>query len=138
MSLLMIGQKLPDMIKNYFTVAFRNISRNRLMSSLNILGLAIGLSAALVIYLIVQYQLSFDKHYTAQARMYRVVTHLRFAETNFKNGGVPAPLGAVIKNEVTGIDKAARAYSIMWNARVSVPRSNNEDMVVFKDRTNIS
>lgn len=138
MSLLMIGQKLRFMIKNYFKVALRNISRNRVMSSLNILGLAIGLSAALVIYLIVQYQLSFDKHYTAQDRMYRVVTHLRFAETSFKNGGVPAPLGAVIKNEVTGIDKATRAYSIMWNAKVSVPRPGNEDMVVFKDRTNIS
>jgi putative ABC transport system permease protein len=126
------------MIRNYFIVALRNISRNRLMSSLNILGLAIGLSAALVIYLIVRHQLSYDKDYSAQNRMYRVVTHLRFAETNFKNGGVPAPLGAVIKKEVTGIEKATRAYSVMWNARVSVPRSGSSDMVVFKDRSNIS
>ena len=46
------------MIKNYFTIAFRNFLRNKIFTLINISGLAIGISAALVIYLIVQFEFS--------------------------------------------------------------------------------
>jgi hypothetical protein len=43
------------MIKNYIKTALRTLRRNKLFSLINILGLSVGLSAALIIYLIVQY-----------------------------------------------------------------------------------
>jgi len=49
------------MFKNYFTVALRNFWRNKVFSTINVLGLSIGISAALVIFLIVYYEFSFDK-----------------------------------------------------------------------------
>jgi len=49
------------MLTNYFRVALRSFRHNKLFSLINIGGLAIGISAALVIYLIVQYEFSFDK-----------------------------------------------------------------------------
>jgi putative ABC transport system permease protein len=126
------------MLKSYFKVAIRNITRNKFLSSLNILGLSVGLSAALVIYLIVQYQLGFDKHYQHSDRLYRVVTHLRFAETDFKNSGVPSPLTTTIKNEVTGIEASTAVLAILYEPQVSVERKGNAKKVTFKKQTRIS
>ena len=47
------------MIKNYLTIALRNFWKNKIFSSINVIGLAIGISAALVIYLDVQFEFSF-------------------------------------------------------------------------------
>ncbi len=49
------------MFKNYLIVALRNFRRNKIFTIINILGLSIGLSAALVIFLIVKYDYSFDR-----------------------------------------------------------------------------
>ncbi|MHA4842660.1 ABC transporter permease [Flavitalea antarctica] len=125
------------MLRNYFKVAFRNITRNKFLSSLNILGLSVGLSAALVIYLIVQYQLGFDKHYQDNDRLYRVVTHLRFAETDFKNSGVPSPLTTAIKNEVTGLKASTAVLGILFEPQVSVERAGNAKKITFKKQTRI-
>ncbi|HTE24817.1 ABC transporter permease [Flavitalea sp.] len=126
------------MFKNYFKVAVRNITRNKFLSSLNILGLSVGLSSALVIYLIVQYQLGFDKHYEDNDRLYRVVTHLRFAETDFKNSGVPSPLTTTVKNEVTGVEASTAVLAILYDPQVSVERAGNPKKINFKKQTKIS
>ena len=49
------------MLKNYFKTTLRNFQRNTVFSSINVLGLSIGISAALVIFLIVSYEFSFDR-----------------------------------------------------------------------------
>ena len=49
------------MIKNYLLIALRNFWRNRIFSLINIAGLAIGISASLVIYLIVHHEFSYEK-----------------------------------------------------------------------------
>ena len=48
------------MIKNYLTVAIRNIARNKTFSAINILGLAIGMACCILILLYVQDELSYD------------------------------------------------------------------------------
>ena len=48
------------MIKNYFKIAFRNLWKNKAFSAINILGLAIGMAACIVIMLFVFYEKSFD------------------------------------------------------------------------------
>ena len=49
------------MLKNYITTAFRGFWRNKSFTAINMLGLAVGISASLVIYLMVHYEFSFDK-----------------------------------------------------------------------------
>ena len=61
------------MVKNYFLVAIRNFWRHKVFSAINILGLAIGISASLVIFLLVHHDLSFDKFEPQRDRIYRVV-----------------------------------------------------------------
>ncbi len=60
------------MLKNYITIAINNLLKNKLYSAINIIGLAIGLAACIVISLYVNDQYSYDKQWENSDRIYRV------------------------------------------------------------------
>lgn len=118
------------MIKNYFKTAFRNLQHNKLFSAINIFGLAIGISASLVIFLIAQYDFSFDKFEKDHNRIYRVVT------TN--DSRVPFAIVEGVKKELTGLDVVAPF--LLWNdydVKVRIPNVENEKPSLFKNEQNI-
>lgn len=65
------------MYKNYIKIAWRNILSNRLFSFINIIGLAIGIACCSIIYLYVNYELSYDKYHENGDRVFRVTTLLK-------------------------------------------------------------
>lgn len=60
------------MIENYFKIAWRNITRHKGYSAINILGLAIGIAACLLILQYVNFELSYENFHTNKERLYRV------------------------------------------------------------------
>jgi putative ABC transport system permease protein len=60
------------MLKNYFLIAFRNLSKNKAFSFINIFGLAIGMAACLLILQYVSFELSYDNFHANKDRVYRV------------------------------------------------------------------
>ncbi len=60
------------MLKNYFKTAWRSIVRYKMYSSLNILGLALGIASCIIIFLVVKYELSYDSFNKKADRIYRV------------------------------------------------------------------
>src|SRR6187431_2781353 len=60
------------MIKNYFKIAWRNIIRHKGYAAINILGLAIGIAACLLILQYVSFELSYENFHTNKDRLYRV------------------------------------------------------------------
>src|SRR3982751_1777601 len=92
------------MFKNNFTIALRNFWRNKSFSIINVLGLSIGISAALVIFLIVYYEFSYDRFEKDGDRIYRVVLDAKFNGIEGHSSGVQAPLGNAVENEVTGVE----------------------------------
>ena len=60
------------MIKNYFKIAWRNITGNKLFAGLNIVGLAIGMCVCITLFASISYELSFDKMYKNSKNIYRV------------------------------------------------------------------
>ncbi len=122
------------MIKNYFKIAFRSFKRHKLFTFINIIGLSIGICAALVIYLIVSYDFSFDKFHKDGDRIYRVVTDFSFAGEVGHNGGVTWPLGDAAKNEVTGLEGAAPFYTLYFSATVP---NGTKAPAKFKNESNI-
>ncbi len=62
------------MFKNYFTTAIRNLFRNKVYSSINILGLSLGLASAMLIILYVKDETSFDRFHTNVNNIYRIAT----------------------------------------------------------------
>src|SRR5687767_13104486 len=125
------------MIKNYITIALRNLWRNKIFSLINISGLAIGISSALVIYLIVQFEFSFDQFRKDKNRIYRVVSDMTFAGGMvFKNSGVPMPMPVAVRNDITGIETATH-FVTAYEAKVSVPHIGSQSPSEFKKQNSI-
>jgi putative ABC transport system permease protein len=112
------------MIKNYFMIAFRSLSRHKLLTAINVIGLSIGISAALVIYLIVNFDLSFDKFHHDGDRIYRVVTNSTYQGQAGFNSGTMGPMSEAVKTQVTGIDRIVPFYTF-YNLNISVSGKAN-------------
>ena len=124
------------MIKNYLTIAFRTLSKNKVFTAINILGLSIGISASLVIYLLVNYHFNFDKFEKDGDRIYRVVSNFSFAGEVYRNSGVANPMGAAVKSEVAGLESVVSFRTWDGDAVVSIPVVG-KDPIVFKKQKNI-
>jgi ABC-type antimicrobial peptide transport system permease subunit len=124
------------MLKNYFSVAVRNLLRNKVFSVINILGLSIGISSALVIYLIAQYDFSFDRFEPAGDRIYRVVSKSSFQGNVSYDRGVPAPLGEAVRKELSGIEEIS-SFRYFGVEKTTVPAGPNDKRSSFKTQTNV-
>lgn len=80
------------MIKTYFKTAFRNLFRNRKHATLNILGLAVAIAACIIVFLVIQYEKSYDTHLKEYNTIYQVVTKDRDADGEHFTNGVPFPV----------------------------------------------
>jgi putative ABC transport system permease protein len=125
------------MIKNYFTIAFRSFWRNKIFSLINISGLAIGISAALIIYLVVQFEFSFEKFRKDGNRIYRVVSDITFpGDFKIKNSGVAMPMPAAVRSDLTGIE-AVTHFVTTNETEVSIPSPGSTSPAVFKKQLQI-
>lgn len=122
------------MLKNYLKTAFRNFWRNKTFSAINILGLSIGVSAALVIFLIVHYEFSYDHFEKDGDRIYRVVLDAKFNGTEGHSAAVPAPLGGLLANKATGIEETVPVMQFQGDAtaKVTVIRDGDKPVVLKK------
>jgi putative ABC transport system permease protein len=127
------------MFKNYFTVALRNFRRNKIFSSINVLGLSIGISASLVIFLIVYFEMSFDKFEKDSDRIFRVVMDVKYNGDDGHGPAVPAPLSEAIHNEVSGVDASVPVMQFQGEstAKVTIASSNSDKTTIFKDQPDI-
>lgn len=124
------------MIKSYFIVALRNFWQNKAISLINIFGLAIGISASLVIYLIVSYDFSFDKFHKDGNRIYRIVSNFNFSGEAYYNSGVPFPMGETVRKEVTGIDNST-AFFLYESPKVIVKSPSTAKTVTYKKQPGV-
>ena len=125
------------MLKNYFTIAIRNFWKQKVFSLINVSGLAIGISAALVIYLLVQFEFSFEKFRKDNDRIYRVITDITFpGESLFRNSGVPMPMPKAIRSDLTGIETITH-FVTAWETKVTVPIAGSQSPAEFKRQTDI-
>ncbi len=125
------------MLKSYFTIALRNFKRNKIFSLINVSGLAIGISAALVIYLIVQFEFSFEQFRKDKDRIYRVVSDMTFpGDVKFRNSGVPMPMPKAVRSDLTGIEKATHFVTV-YDMKVAIPFTGNQSPAEFKKQTQI-
>ncbi|MDF9799961.1 putative ABC transport system permease protein [Catalinimonas alkaloidigena] len=97
------------MLKNYFITAFRNLARQRSFSLINIAGLTLGISGALVIFLIVRFELSFDDFHTKSDRIYRVLSGSP-KDPALNDAGTPHGLKVILENDFPEIEKVAVVY----------------------------
>ncbi len=98
------------MLLNYLKIAFRSIKRSKGYSFINITGLVIGLTCAMLIMMYIQYELSFDTYHENSEEIYRVVMWQKgnkYQGTEWFNA-TPGALKSIVTEEVPEVLKAAR------------------------------
>lgn len=104
----------------------RQLWYNKLFTSLNILGLSIGISACFIIYQLISFEFSFEKAIPNHARIFNVVSHMEFDGQEGHNVGVPKPLGQAIEAEVPGL-KFVVPVAEEFMQQVKIPLRNGAE-----------
>lgn len=120
------------MLKNYIKIAWRSLKKNKLVSTINIMGLALGLATCLVISLYVLDEFSFDRFHSKADRIYRVNLEAKIGSEFLDEASVMAPVAKTLKEEVSGIEDATRVMKLSSNTKI-----NLDDRVIRKGTTAI-
>ena len=121
------------MIRNYFQIALRSMSRNFRFTLLHLTGLSLGLASVMLIGWYVYDELSYDRLADA-GRVYRVNTWWGEDIKTDVYASSPPPLADAIKEEIPEVEKVARAFT--WNhSTMRLPADEREmgDEVVFRE-----
>ena len=100
--------KVRIMFKNFLKTALRNLLRNKFYSTINIVGLAIGITACILIMLYVQSELSYDKFHENADRIYRVNLYAILSDDEINQPVTNPPLANAMQNEIPEVEEAAR------------------------------
>lgn len=122
------------MLKNYFKVALRNLTRHKFFSVINIFGLAISMSVCLGIIMLVADQLSYDQYNTKADRVFRI--NAQYIHDDGTPAGIdyatsPLPLADALRNEYTGVEKATRIRRGFGNDWIEFGRDENIPLAGF-------
>ena len=99
----------PMMLLNYFKISTRILLRQKLYSTINILGLAIGMGVSLLIYQYIHFEMSYDEFHADTGDIYRLTqTVIENGEVTAKGVDVTYGLGASIKEEIPEVKQMVR------------------------------
>ena len=132
------------MIRNYFPAghfmktAFRSLIRNGNYTIINIAGLAVGISVCMMIFIIIQYQTSFDSFHTRKDRVYRLLTvsHHADAATTTYGKNVPFPMPTGLKTAFPQLEQVAPVYA-SHNDELQVLDGNGTPVKNFKEQSGV-
>ena len=96
------------MIKNFFKIAYRNFIRQKGYSLINILGLAIGLASAILIFIFIMNEMSYDKCFKNYDRIYLVYMDGQMGANALHAAWTPAPMGPTLKKDFPEVEYSVR------------------------------
>ncbi|HEV2355210.1 MAG TPA: ABC transporter permease, partial [Puia sp.] len=117
------------MTRKQLLFALRRLSRHRLTTGINILGLTLGILACLVIYLYVSFEFSYDRFHPDGDRIYRVLqTSVRPDGLKMNSAWMSGPFGPALRQEVSGLDAVTTLFTD--DSRVRIPIPGKPDRVI--------
>lgn len=96
------------MLKNYLLITWRSMMKNKFFIFINILGLSVAIGCCVVAYFNWEFDNQFDKHHVLGENIYRVSTVRAFEGRTTLYGYAPVPLGNVIRENISDVDKVVR------------------------------
>lgn len=112
------------MIRNHLLIAVRTLLASRMYSVINVFGLTVGISTCLVIFLIVQFELSYNRTIPEADRIYRV--HTQFSgDFEGTNRGVSSGVQEAVTTRFTGLSSSFPLHG--WSAKVTLPGQKSSD-----------
>lgn len=125
---LAVIPKNTQMIRNYLTIAYRNIVRNKAFSFINIFGLAVGLATCLVIMLYIFEEAGYDKFVKDPGQIYRVASKSDKAESW---AAQPAPMAGLLQASFPEVNQAARLLTFTDIANMLLKVEENGEKKQF-------
>jgi putative ABC transport system permease protein len=98
------------MIKNYIKIAFRNLWRHKSFSFINIIGLAVGMTACFLIFMYVRFELSYDKFNQNFSQIYRLNTDIKSPNEVLHWSSASAPMGPALQTDFPEVKADARVF----------------------------
>jgi putative ABC transport system permease protein len=99
------------MLRNYLTIALRNLRRNRGSSAINLIGLAVGLAACLLIALYVRHELSYDDFHEKADRIQQVIVRSSGGSID-RIASTPRPLASTMQGQFSQVERLVRLKEI--------------------------
>ncbi len=122
------------MLKNYFTIAIRNLRRHKGYTIINVTGLAVGLTCCLLIAVYVQHEFSYDTFHSQADRVYRVVSDYGAAGSRDQSALTAGPVAPLLEAEFAEVEHATRLLS--WSVTLEHEgKMVEEDNVFLADST---
>src|SRR6187455_1539289 len=124
------------MFRNYLKIAYRNLTKYKFISFINLFGLTVGLTCCLLILAYILHELSYDKYQPEAGRVYRVTRSFNDPVTgtvSLNLSTVAPPFGPLLENDFSEIEAMTRVLS---NGTTSVKfdeKMLNEENVYFAD-----
>lgn len=112
------------MLKNYFLIAFRNLLRYKSYAAINIAGLAVGVAAGLLIFIVVRFEMGFDGFHKNSRNIYRVSSEFNSPEGKSYSAGSPDPVAAALRIDFPQLKKVAAIRGSRDNL-ITVPVENS-------------
>jgi putative ABC transport system permease protein len=121
------------MIKNYILLAFRNFVRNKNYTLINIIGLGIGITSCVVIFLMTSYELSFDGFHRNGDRIYRVVQETKTSTGIDYGSSTPYPFANAFRNDFPDVPLVTQMH---YEGEATIKLGDHKqkiDYVLFAD-----
>src|SRR5688572_27315755 len=113
------------MLKNYIQIIWRVATKNKVVTSFNIMGLAIGIAAAMLIALYVKKELSYDRFHEHANNVFRVTTQYASATETFSNAQTTAALLPAVREQFPAVVAGTRIFRYRSDV-VVVNKETNE------------
>ena len=101
------------MFKNYLKISFRNIKRRKGFSFINISGLAIGIACSILLFIYIQYELSYDKYHENADRIYRLNLEMDYGDHIRTTARSSPPMGPALCEDFPEITDFVRLYKTL-------------------------
>ena len=126
------------MIRNYLRTSFRHLVRNRVQTTINVLGLSIGFAIALLITLFVKDEFTYDAFHSKSDRIHRAWVHEDWGENEqFTNSVTPIILGPTILENFPEIETYSRFVTINDQIEVNGDRFSEQISIGSEDFFNV-
>ncbi len=112
------------MFKNYFKTAFRNLQRNKSYAAINMLGLAIGIAACLLIFLVVRFETSFDNFHSKKNSIYRIGTEFHNQDGVHYADGIAFPAAPALRLDFPQLKEVASIFQ--QGGQITAESSNGQ------------
>jgi putative ABC transport system permease protein len=122
------------MLKNYFKIALRNLTKNKLHSGINLIGLTLGLGVSILIFFFVQLELTFDDFHEEGGSIFRLERHEKGEEGIGSSFSTPVITAPTFKGEFAQVTHATQLIGASAQAYLDEStRQNQEYLMVDND-----